>query len=77
MNCVENHGYNNLYQGLSLGFSLRCTPQHMWVMEVYIVWVQKLCIRYDSSVKQNVLWVSHGKTLPARHSQKPAVSILS
>ena len=39
MNCVENHGYNNLYQGLSLGFSLRCTPQHMWVMGVYIVWV--------------------------------------
>ena len=31
-------------QGVWLGFSLRSTPQHLWVMWVYIVWVQKVCI---------------------------------
>ena len=64
-------------QGLWLGFSLRSTPQHMWLMGVYIVWVQKVCIKYDSSAKKNVSRVSCGKALPARHSQKLAVSILS
>ena len=33
------------YQGLSLEFSLRSPPQNLWVMWVYIVWVQKVCIR--------------------------------
>ena len=28
-----------------LGFSLRNFPLHLWVMRVYIVWVQKVCIR--------------------------------
>ena len=76
--------YNELWvqQSLTLKvygqeFCLRSTPQHMWVMGVYIVWVQKVCIRYDNSAKQNVSQVSHGKALPARYSQKPAVSILS
>ena len=64
-------------QGLWLGFSLRSTPQHIWVMGVYIVWVQIVCIRNDSSAKQNVSRVSREKALPAKHSWKPAVSILS
>ena len=64
-------------QGLWLEFSLKSTPQHMWVMGVYIVWVQKVCIKYDSSAKQNVSQVSCEKALPARHSQKSAVFILS
>ena len=28
-----------------LGFSLRGSPSHLWVMWVYIVYVQKVCIR--------------------------------
>ena len=64
-------------QGLWLGFFLRSTPQHMWVMGVYIVWVQIVCIKNDSLAKQNVSWVSRGKALPTKHSQKPTVSILS
>ena len=50
-------------------------------MGVYIVWVQKVCIKYDSSVKQNVSQVSRRKSrrkaLLARHSRKSTVSILS
>ena len=64
-------------QRLWLGFSLRSTPQHLWVMGVYIVWVKKVCIKYDSLAKQNVLRVSHEKAFLARHSQKLVVSILS
>ena len=64
-------------QGLWLRFSLRSTPQHMWVMGVYIVWVQIVCTRNDSSAKLNVSRVSCGKTLLARYSWKPAISILS
>ena len=56
-------------------FSLRSTPQHLWVMWVYIVWVQKVCIRLDDLVKQNVLRVSHGKALPMSYSRNTAVSI--
>ena len=59
-----------------LEFSLRSTPQNLWVIGVYIVWVQIVCIRNDSSAKQNVSRVSRGKALPTRHSQKPVVSIL-
>ena len=44
----------------------------MWV---YIVWLGTRCIKYDKLTKQNVLWVSHGKALPARHLRKPAVII--
>ena len=65
------------FQGLWLGFFLRSTPQHLWVIGVYIVWVKKVCIKYDSSTKQNVSRVSCGKALPERHSRKPVVSILS
>ena len=44
----------------------------MWV---YIVWVGTRCIRYDKLVKQNVSQVYRRKALPARHSQKLAVTI--
>ena len=64
-------------QGLWLGFSLRSTPQHMWVMGVYIVWVRIECIGNDNLAKQNVSRVSCRKTLPARYSRKLVVSILS
>ena len=64
------------FQGLWLGFFLWSTLQHLWVMGVYIVWVKTVCIKYDSSVKQNVSRVFHGNALPARHSQKPAIFIL-
>ena len=56
-------------QGLWLGFSLKSTLQHMWVMGVYIVWVDIVCIRYDRLAKQNILRVSRWKALPARHNQ--------
>ena len=62
----KNH--NGLCREMWVGFSLRSTPQHLWVMGVYIVWVKKVCIRYDSSTKKNVSRVSRGKALPARHS---------
>ena len=45
-------------------------------MGVYIVWLEIGCIRYDKMAKQNVSRVSRGKALLARHSRKPAVSIL-
>ena len=64
-------------QCLLLGFSFRSTPQHMWIMGVYIVWVQIVCIRNDNLVKQNVSRVSREKALPVKHLRKPAVSILS
>ena len=77
MNCVENCGYDNilLSRVMARVFSLKSTPQHMWVMWVYIVWVETGCIKYDKLVKQNVSQVSCGKALPARHSQKPAIII--
>ena len=34
-----------------------------------------MCIRQYSLAQQNVLWVSHGKALPARYSRDTAVSI--
>ena len=64
-------------QGLWLRFSLWSTSQHLWVMWVYIVWVQKVCIRNDSSAKQNISWVSRRKALPVRHLQNTAISIMS
>ena len=70
MDCVENCGYNNLslLRVVARVFSLKSTSQHMWVMMVYIVWVEIRCIRYDKIAKQNVSRVSHGMALPARHS---------
>ena len=64
----------------SQGFCGQCflsesTLLNMWVMMVYIVQVKMQWSRYDKIAKQNVSWVSHGKALPARHSQKPVVTI--
>ena len=56
-------------------FSLKITPQHMWVMWVYIVRVETKCIRYDKLAKQNISWISRGKALPARHSRKSTLTI--
>ena len=77
MDCVENCEYNNLSLSRVMVrvFSLKSTPHNMWVMWVYIVWVEAWCIRYDKLAKHNILRVSHWKTLPARHSRKPAVTI--
>ena len=77
MDYVENYGYENLSLSRVMArvFSLKITSQHMWVMWVYIVWVETWCIRYDKLAKQNVLRVSCEKALPARHSRKPAVTI--
>ena len=77
MDCVENCGYNNLSLSRIVArvFSLKRTPQHLWVMWVYIVWLGTGCIRYDKLAKQNVSRVYRGKALPARHSQKPAITI--
>ena len=67
------------FQGLWLGFSLRSTPQHLWVMMVCIVWVQKVCmkvcIRQENLAKQNVSRVSYGKALPTSYSRNTVVSI--
>ena len=53
MDCVEDCGYNNLLLSKVVArvFSLKNTPQHMWVMEVYIVWIEIKCIRYDKLAK--------------------------
>ena len=46
-NCVEDCGYNNLSLSRVVVrvFSLKSTPQHMWAMWVYIVWVGIGCIK--------------------------------
>ena len=62
-------------QGLWLGFSLKSTPQHLWVMWVYIMWLQKVCIRQHSQAKQNVSRVSRRKALLASYSRNTAISI--
>ena len=56
-------------------FCLKSTPLSMWVMWVYIMWVETWCIRYDKIAKQNVSQVSRGKALPTKYSRKPAVTI--
>ena len=58
-----------------LGFSFRSSPLHLWVIRVYIVWVQKVCIRQYSLAEQKVSQVSRGKSLYARYSRNIAVSI--
>ena len=58
-----------------LGFSLRGSPHYLWVMWVYIVQVQKMCIRQYSLAEQNVLQVSRKKALPTRYSRDIVVSI--
>ena len=63
MDCVENCWYDNisLSRVIARVFSLKNTPLNMWVMWIYIVWVEIRCIRYDKISKQNVLRVSHEK----------------
>ena len=77
MDCVEDCGYDNLALLMVMArvFYLKSTPLNMQVMQVYIVWVEIRCIRYDKIAKQNVSWVSRGKALPARHLRKPAITI--
>ena len=77
MDCIENCGYDNLSLSRVMArvFSLKSTTQHMWVMWVYIVWVETWCIRYDKLEKQNALRVSHKKALSVRHLQKPVITI--
>ena len=69
MDYVENCGYDNLslLRVMAKVFSLKSTPLNIWVMWVYIVWVETWCIRYDKLAKQNVSRVSHGKAFPTRH----------
>ena len=62
-------------QGVWLGFSFGSTPQHLWVMWVYIVWVQKVCIRQYRLAEQNVSQVSHEKALPVNYSRNTGVAI--
>ena len=70
MDCVEDCGYDNLSLSrvMTRVFSLESTSLNMWVMWIYIVCVETWCIRYDKIAKQNVLWMSREKALPARHS---------
>ena len=77
MDCVEDCGYDNLSLSrvMTRVFSLKSTPFNMWVMWVYIVWVETWCIRYDKLAKQNVSRVSYGKALSAKYSRKPAATI--
>ena len=67
MDYVENCGDNNLLfsRVVARVFSLKSTPQHIWVIGVYIVWVEIGCIRYDKLAKQNVSRVSCEKALLA------------
>ena len=77
MDCVEDCGYDNLSLSRVIArvLPLKSTPLNIWVMWVYIVWVEIRCIRYDKIAKQNVSRVSRRKALPARHLRKPAVTI--
>ena len=77
MVCVEDCRYDNLsHSKLMAGvFSLKSTPLNMWIMWVYIVWIETWCIRYDKIAKQNVSRVSRGKALLAKYLQKPVVTI--
>ena len=58
-----------------LEFSLRSSPSHLWVIWVYIMRVQKVCIKQYKLAEQNVSRVSCGKALPARYSRDTTVSI--
>ena len=42
MDCIESYGYDNLslLRVRARVFSLKSTPLNMWVMWVYIVWVE-------------------------------------
>ena len=77
MKISHSQGYENLSLSRVVArvFSLKSTPQHMWVTWVYIVWVETWCIKYGKLAKQNVSRVSCRKALPRRNSRKPAVTI--
>ena len=77
MDYVEDCGYDNLSLSRVIArvLPLKSTPLNIWVMWVYIVWVEIRCIRYNKIAKQNVSRVSRRKALPARHLRKPAVTI--
>ena len=77
MDCVENYGYNNLSfsRVIARVFSLKNTPLNMWVMWIYIVWVEIRCVKYDKIAKQNVSQVFCEKALPMKYSRKPVVTI--
>ena len=70
MDCVEDCENDNLSLSRVMArvFSLKNSPLNMWVMWVYIVWLEIGCIKYDRLEKHNVLWISRGKALPTRHS---------
>ena len=70
MDYVEDCGYDNLSLSRVMVrvFSLKSTHFNMWVMWVYIVWVETWCIKYDKMAKQNVSRISHWKALPTKHS---------
>ena len=67
----------SLYTQDGCGKCLNYQPLKNLDMEMweYIVWVKTWCIRYDKIAKQNVSRVFCGKALPAKYSQKPAVTI--
>ena len=77
MDCVEDCGYDNLSHSRVMArvFSIKSTLFNMWVMWVYIVWIETRCIKYNKLAKQNVSRVSREKALPAKHSQIPVVTI--
>ena len=77
MDCVENCGYDNisLSRVIARVFSLKNTPLNMWVMWIYIVWVEIRCVKYDKIAKQNVSQVFCEKALPMKYSRKPFVTI--
>ena len=76
MDCVEDCRYDNfsLSREMARVFSLKNTLFNMWVMWVYIMWVETWRIRYEKLTKQNVSRVSREKALPTKHSQKPVVT---
>ena len=53
MDYVEDCGYDNLSLSRVMAwvFSLKRTPLNMWVMWVYIVWVEIRCFKYEKIVK--------------------------
>ena len=76
MDCEEDCEYDNLSLSRVMArvFSLKSTPFNMWVMWVYIVWVETWCIRYDW---QNRMFREYlaGRSYHPRHSRKPTVTI--
>ena len=53
MDYVEDCGYDNLSLSRVMVrvFSLKSTHFNMWVMWVYIVWVETWCIKYKKNSK--------------------------